>query len=68
MCYPCSMCNKCGKVDRLHMLDGLCPVCGKKRSVDEAICPFCGDRLPPAPPDAGQPDGALRGRQVPPLP
>lgn len=49
MCYVCSMCNRCGKVDRLRELNGTCPVCGAQRAVDDDVCPSCGHRRPKAP-------------------
>lgn len=59
MCYPCSMCNRCGKVDRLMKASQLCPKCGKPRGIEESVCPHCGDKRPSIPKAAGSANGYL---------
>ncbi|MBX9033816.1 hypothetical protein [Gordonibacter massiliensis (ex Traore et al. 2017)] len=53
MCYVCSMCNACGKVDRLREMNAVCPACGKPRDVTDGTCPHCGHQRPPYPGPAG---------------
>lgn len=55
MCYVCSMCNACGKVDRLRALNLTCPVCGEHRDTAESTCPHCGHGRPTLPGHAGVP-------------
>jgi hypothetical protein len=53
MCYPCTGCNGCGKMD--SELFGyltprlLCPVCETEYELGEECCAVCSARLP-APP------------------
>ncbi len=51
VCYSCSGCNACGKVDRINSLKNTCPVCGKSRSLDDEVCPHCGAGKRPKIPD-----------------
>jgi len=47
MCYGCSMCNKCGKYDRLARSKRKCSTCKKEPPPEALVCPECGARLPP---------------------
>ena len=51
MCYVCSNCNACGKVDELNKLRSKCPVCGKPRDLNDEVCPHCGAGKRPKIPD-----------------
>lgn len=45
MCYPCTHCNKCGRMPQ----PGLCGVCGHVNGLDARVCTACGFKFP-APP------------------
>ena len=53
LCYVCSRCNACGKVDRLRTLNLTCPACGGRRDLSDAVRPHCGHARPPLPGPAG---------------
>jgi ribosomal protein L40E len=53
MCYPCTMCNGCGKFDHelfQYMIPRLlCLKCGAELPKDAGVCPECGAPRPPIP-------------------
>lgn len=51
-CYGCTMCNKCGKLDRMKEMGSsgarICPQCGyADDGFGVSICPKCGTIMPP---------------------
>lgn len=50
MCYCCTLCNKCGRADKMNAMLGKreCPRCKVIVNDNEiATCPMCGSPLPP---------------------
>lgn len=52
MCYPCTHCNKCGRMPQ----PGLCASCGYVNGLDARVCQVCGAVFP-APP--GKADASI---------
>ncbi|MGI6033227.1 MAG: zinc-ribbon domain-containing protein [Coriobacteriales bacterium] len=51
ICWPCTMCNKCGRLSDKFK----CPVCQTELDPDATVCPNCGAPVLPKP---GQAAGA----------
>ena len=45
-CYPCNLCNKCGKHDDLRVMGTTCPSCGTRFERGTPACRKCGCALP----------------------